>query len=135
MRIESKVINLEEPREVLEHKADKAISIKIKTGLVDIIKSVIYRIMGHKCNMDDYVTELSDSMTKMINVTLYDNKSPLYCDSEYDIANFIYQSKEIKDEISKGFSLVKSKDHEKLIYICAKTTSVIKKIIEKEFTL
>ena len=135
MKIESNVYLINKQKEVLRSVTNKHIDVKIKTGFLDIIKSVIYRIMGYDCDCRLFASELSDSLTKMINVTLFDNKSPLYCDDEYEIANFIYTSQEIKEKINCCYFEVKGKSSEDIIYYCAKLTNEIKYIIELGFML
>lgn len=126
---------MEKPKEVLRSVTDKHIDVKVKISFVDIVKSVIYRIMGYDCDCRLFASELSDSLTKMINVTLFDNKSPLYCDDEYKIANFIYTSQEIKEKIKCCYFEVKGKSSEDIVYHCAKLTNEIKHIIEQGFML
>jgi hypothetical protein len=135
MKIESNVCLLGKPKEVLRSVADKHINVKVETELLDIIKSVVYKIMGYDCDCQLFASELSDSLTKMINVTLFDNKSPLYCDDEYAVANFIYTSQEIKEKINCCYFKVKGKSSEDIIYHCAKLTHEIKHIIEQNFML
>jgi hypothetical protein len=135
MKIESKVLQLKNSHEINNHLIDKEIVINCTLTFLDKICSVIYKIIGYKGEYDEYVKELADSITKMINATLYDNKSPLYCDNEYEIINFIYTSKEIKNIIKKGYFMIKSNDKEEMIYVCAFASSKIKHIIENHFTL
>lgn len=135
MRIKSNVYLMNKQKEVLRSVADKHIDVKVETDLLDIIKSVVYKVMGYNCDCQLFANELSDSLTKMINVTLFDNKSPLYCDDEYEIANFIYTSQEIKEKINCCYIQVKGKSLEDIIYHCAKLTNEIKHIIEQSFML
>lgn len=135
MRIESNVYLMNEPKEVLESVTNKHIEVTVKTSLLDILKGVVYRIMGYDYDCKLFANEPSDSLTKMINVTLFDNKSPLYCDDEYEIANFIYTNQDIKEKIKCCYFEVKSKSSEDVIYHCAKLTNEIKHIIEQGFMI